>query len=236
MKVSPPSSTNDIHPTAIIAPGARLGTGNYIGPFCIIGPSVTLGDRNRLEAYVAIGTPGEHRDYFRQDPGRVVIGDDNVFREHVAITGGTAGVTTVGSQVVLMRGVHLGHDVTVKDAATLSWNVLVAGHTVIGPGANLGLAAVVHQRRVIGAYAMIGMHSTVTRNVLPFTVAFGSPCRAQRINVVALQRSGIAESELTVFEEWFQTLEPDTEVPPDIAHPYKRFVTDYLEDVKSARF
>ena len=224
---------NDIHPTAIVSPTATIGRGNVIGPFCVIGPNVTIGDDNRFEAYVAVGTPGEHRDYFRQPPGPVRIGNHNVFREHVAVTGGTIGITTVGSDIVLMRGAHLGHDVIVKDAVTLSWNVLIAGHTIIGPGANLGLATVVHQRRVVGAYAMIGMHSTVTRNIVPFSVSFGSPARVQKLNAIGLQRSGVAEAELPAFDRWFRKLDPEVEMPVTIEHPYSRFLEEFLADCRS---
>jgi UDP-N-acetylglucosamine acyltransferase len=94
------SAENDIHPTAIISRNATIGRGNFIGPFCLIGPNVVIGDGNRLEADVAIGTPAEHRDYFRMDPKGVRIGH-NILREFVAITGGTASMTTVGSHVVL---------------------------------------------------------------------------------------------------------------------------------------
>jgi len=226
---------NDINPTAIVSPTAAIGERNMIGPFCVIGPNVTIGDDNRFEAYVAVGTPGEHRDYFRERPGRVHIGNHNVFREHVAVTGGTIATTIVESDVVLMRGAHLGHDVVVKNSATLSWNVLIAGHTIIGHGANLGLATVVHQRRVVGAYSMIGMHSTVTRNIVPFIVSFGSPARPQRLNAIGLQRSGITEAELPAFDRWFRELDPDAERPLTIAHPYSRFIDDFLADCRSLR-
>ena len=36
---------NQIHPLAVVNPGARLGDGNIIGPFCVIDDNVVIGDR-----------------------------------------------------------------------------------------------------------------------------------------------------------------------------------------------
>ena len=32
-----------IHPTAIVDPGAEIGAGTIVGPYCVIGPHVVLG-------------------------------------------------------------------------------------------------------------------------------------------------------------------------------------------------
>lgn len=226
--------TNIIHPTAIVHPEAKLGTNNYIGPYCLIGPNVEIGSNNRLEAHICIGTPAEHRDYFHSAPGPVKIGNNNVLREYVAVTGGTTGCTQVGDNVTMLRGSHLGHDVIVRNKAILSFNVLIAGHSIIGEGANLGLSASVHQFRAIGAYAMVGMNSTVTRNIPPFVVAFGSPAEPQRINQIGLTRSGgVQVSDLTEFEEWFFKQGGLFDNPQNIGHDYNRFLTAFNLDRES---
>ena len=45
---------NQIHPTAIIDPEAKLGDGNVIGPFCVIDKNVIIGDNNTLLNSVTI--------------------------------------------------------------------------------------------------------------------------------------------------------------------------------------
>jgi UDP-N-acetylglucosamine acyltransferase len=221
---------NIVHPTAIIDSKAKLGKNNFIGPFCYIGPNVTIGDGNRFEAYVSIGTAAEHRDFFRAEPGAVVIGNDGVFREFVTINGSTHGLTQLGNNVTMLRGSHIGHDATIGDKVNLSCNVLIGGHSIISEGANLGLGAVVHQFRVIGAYSMVGMNSTVTRNVPPFVIAFGSPCEGQKVNRVGLQRSGVADADLFIFENWFFQNRDNLDSPGSISHIYQRFVERFQND------
>jgi len=218
---------NVIHPTAVIDEKAKMGDGNYIGPYCYIGPEVDLGSNNRLEGYVSVGTAAEHRDYFREAPGNVKIGSGNIIREFVTINGGTSGTTTIGDRNTLLRGSHLGHDVVVANDCNFSCNVLVGGHSIIEEGANLGLSAVIHQHRVVGAYAMVGMNSAVTKNILPFVVAFGSPCLPQKINRVGLLRSGLNEGEIQVFESWYQRLAGIYDHLPILNHSYQRFLESY---------
>jgi UDP-N-acetylglucosamine acyltransferase len=63
----------------------------------------------------------------------------------------------------------------------------------VGDGANLGLGVSVHQRRLIGPGAMVGMGAVVTRDVPPWATAFGSPARVRTANVVGMRRSGLPE-------------------------------------------
>ncbi len=224
--------SNFIHPTALIDPKAQIGENNHIGPFCWIGPQAVIGDNNRLEGYVTIGSPAEHRDYFRKDPGPVKVGNNNVIREYVTLSGGTVSATTVGNDCTILRGCYLGHDGVIRNKAILSCNVLIGGHTIIGEGANLGMGSAIHQLRAIGAYSMIGMSSTVTRNISPFTIAFGTPCELQRINRIGLQRSGVSDADLLLFEDWFHQVKDQYEVLDSIAHLYQRYVNDFMADCR----
>lgn len=224
---------NQIHPTAIVDSRAQLGTNNFIGPFCYIGPNVVIGDGNRFEAYVSIGTAAEHRDYYHSEPGPVRIGSHCVIREFVTINGATHGLTQVGDKVTLLRGSHVGHDVVLRDRANLSCNVLVGGHSIIGEGANLGLGAAIHQFRSVGAFAMVGMNSTVTRHIPPFVVAYGSPCEPQKLNRIGLTRSGIPDTDLLIFEEWFQDSSGHLEHPKSLSHIYQSHIEKFLVDCKS---
>jgi UDP-N-acetylglucosamine acyltransferase len=191
---------------------------------------VIIGDGNRFEAYVSVGTAAEHREYFHQEAGPVKIGHKNIFREFVTINGATKGLTEVGDNVVMLRGSHLGHDAVLGHKANLSCNVLIGGHTIIGEGANLGLGAAIHQFRVIGAYAMVGMNSTVTRHISPFVVAFGSPCEGQKVNRIGLQRSGIPDIDLSIFENWFFQTKDHLESPDSIQHIYQRYIDKFAKD------
>lgn len=224
---------NFIHPTATVDAGAQLGDENYVGPYCIVGPNVRMGSGNRLEAYVSIGTAAQHRDYFRKPPGPVLIGDHNVLREYATVNGGSIATTTLGSDCKLLIGAHIGHDAIVRDRCTLSNNATLSGHTIIGYGANLGLAVVVHQYLAVGALAMVGMNSTVTRDLLPFAVAYGSPCESKKINRAGLERSGVPAGDLALFEQWFERVRGAPEAP--LEHDYRRFLAEFAADRKACR-
>ena len=47
-------STNNIHPTAIIAKEAKLGENITVGPYSIIGPEVVIGNGTTVESHVVI--------------------------------------------------------------------------------------------------------------------------------------------------------------------------------------
>ena len=47
-------SLNNIHPTAIVDPNAKLGENVKIGAYSIIGPEVTIGNGTVVESHVVI--------------------------------------------------------------------------------------------------------------------------------------------------------------------------------------
>ena len=99
--------TASVHPTALVAEGAQLADGVSIGPFCVVGPRVKLGPETRLMSHVVVegstelgagntvhpfavlGGPPQHTAYKGEDT-RLVIGDNNVIREHATMNIGTA--------------------------------------------------------------------------------------------------------------------------------------------------
>lgn len=192
---------NRIHPTAIIADGVQLGDENDIGPFAILNSGVVLGSRNWIGAGVVLGAPPEirsfahPRDNDRSFGAGVVVGSDNVFREYSQIHQGSAEPTRVGDGTFIMNQVYIAHDCALSDGVTLASSVLLAGHVRVEARANLGLGTKVHQFRVVGAGAMVGMGSVVTTDVPAFAKAYGVPARVVGANVVGMQRSGVSEAD-----------------------------------------
>lgn len=190
---------NQVHPTAIIGPHVSLGTGNIIGAYAVIGGSVTLGDDNWIGAGTKIGCPPEVRmhsheaDWIGSDTGPgVLIGSGNVLREDVQIHGGWKTRTLLGNGLFIMNRAYVAHDCRLENDVTLASGVALGGHVAIGQSANLGLGTTVHQRRVIGALAMVGMSAVITHDIPPFVKAYGNPCRPAGLNTVGLNRAGIS--------------------------------------------
>ena len=206
----------DIHPTAIVEAGARLGQRVRIGPYCVVGANVTFADEVELISHVVIGghtTIGEKTRVFpfaslglppqdlkyKGEPTRLVIGKNNVIREHVTMNPGTAGgggLTEVGSNGLFMVGVHIAHDCHVGDHVVMANNATLGGHVHVGDFAVFGGLCAVHQYVRIGRYAMIGGMSGVENDVIPFGSVMGDRARLSGLNLVGLKRRGFSRDEI----------------------------------------
>lgn len=189
---------NTIHPTAIVDPTVKLGTGNVIGPYAVVLGNCEIGDDNWIGPHAAIGTPaqmrgGSHPATWSGEAsvGRVVIGSRNVIREFSTVHVSTTGLTSIANGCYFMTQAHVPHDATIEDDVTLSNSAQLGGHTFIQAGANIGLGAVIHQRLVVGSRVMVGMGSVVTKHIPPYSMCFGSPARVRGGNIVGMERAGI---------------------------------------------
>lgn len=192
---------NKIHPTAILGDQVKLGSGNTIGPYVVISGTVQIGDGNWIGPHTSIGGPPEIRGSDLPDAwengshlGTVTIGSHNVIREGCTIHAGYFAGTQIANDCYIMNQTYIAHDSSIGTQVTLSSHVVLGGHVVIQNAANLGMSTVVHQRRVIGTACMIGMGSIVTRDIPPFSKAFGNPCRIVGANVIGMQRMGLKDS------------------------------------------
>lgn len=206
---------NSIHPTAIIDPNVKMGSGNTIGPYAVLAGNCDLGNDNWIGAHVSLGAPGElrgapHPAVWRGDVdnGILKIGDRNVIRDSAVIHSGVARGTILGNDCYIMNSSYVAHDCTLEDLVTIS-GAMIGGTCTIGRGANLGLNVSVHQRRVIGAGAMVGMGAVVTHDILPFAKAYGSPCRIHGANTVGMSRKGLSDSEITLISQALDAMDMD---------------------------
>ena len=207
---------SQIHPTAIVAAGARLDDEVTIGPYCVIGEHVELaagvnlkshvvidgrtkiGERTRIFPFASIGFETQDLKY-KGEPSSLEIGHDNTIREHVTINPGTEGggmVTRIGNHCLLMVGSHVAHDCQLGDHVILVNNGTLGGHVVMEDYAILGGLSAVHQFCRIGRHAMIGGMSGVERDVIPYGLAMGDRARLTGINIVGMQRRGFSRDEI----------------------------------------
>jgi UDP-N-acetylglucosamine acyltransferase len=201
---------NSIHPTATLIGDVQLGRDNTIGPLAVLIGPVRIGDGNWIGTGVVIGAPPEVRDWpHPQDANNlssgngVEIGDRNIIREYVQIHQGWRDVTRLADDTFIMNQTYIAHDCAVENEVTLASSVLLAGHVRISARANLGLGVSVHQGRYVGDGAMIGMGAVVTRDVLPYAKAYGSPARVVGANEVGMQRAGVPEGSISAVAHAF---------------------------------
>ena len=170
---------NDIHPTAIIGNNVRLGKGNKIGAYVVIQGKTCIGDNNVFEPFCSIGNEPEHKDFFGKKNKGTFIGNNNIFREYVTINAGCFQPTQLGDNILMLRGSYVAHDCEINNDCTITCNVLIGGHSLLGVGVNMGFGSICHQYSKIGSYAMIGMGSIVTKkvNVQCFGTYVGNPAK-----------------------------------------------------------
>jgi UDP-N-acetylglucosamine acyltransferase len=189
---------NSVHPTAVLGEDVQLGEDNVIGAFAVVLGPTRIGDGNWIGAHTVVGAPAEIRgiDHGGCHGGvgaGVVIGSRNVIREHVTVHQGHFAGTSLGDDCYLMNRVYIGHDGVIGDRVTMASSATLGGHVHVGDAANLGMGVIVHQRRVVGGSAMVGMGAVVTRDVAPYAKAFGNPCRLRGANRIGMQREGIGD-------------------------------------------
>lgn len=197
-----------LHPTAIIAPTAQLAADVTVGPYaviegnvtlgpgCTVGPFVhllghtTIGARNRIHAGAVIGDTPQDLKY-QGEPTRLVIGDDNLIREHATIHCATKAdtCTIIGSHCFIMGNAHIGHDVQVKDHAIICNGVAIAGFAVIGERAFLSANSLVHQFCRVGPLALLQGGAAVSMDLPPYCIGIGVNTICG-LNVIGLRRGG----------------------------------------------
>lgn len=102
---------------------------NFIHPTAIIGENVILGDNNYIGAYCIIGDPAEHKKFWGQEKGKVIIGDNNIITGLVTIDAGTEYDTFIRNNCFIMKHAHIGHDCRIWDNVTISCGAKIAGRS-----------------------------------------------------------------------------------------------------------
>ena len=216
-----------VHPTAVVDPGARMGTNVRIGAFCVIGPDVEIGDDTVVGAHCTITGPtrigrgnhfhghaaigGDPQDKkFAGERTELIIGDRNVVREFTTISRGTGnggGVTRIGHGNWLLAYVHVAHDCIVGNDCVFSNNATLAGHVEVGNQVILSGFVGVHQFCRIGDHAFVGMGAFVNGDVPPFVmVAQEGYGRPRGINAEGLKRRGFDSARVSAIKRAYRTL------------------------------
>jgi UDP-N-acetylglucosamine acyltransferase len=208
--------SNSIHPTAIIADGAKISANVSIGAYSLIGPHVvlaegvkvhphviidgrtTIGKETEIFPYVVIGMPPQSARY-KGELSTIEIGENCLIREQVTIHPGTEigrMKTTIGKGCQFMIGAHIGHDCDVGNFVTLANNATLGGHVSVGDYANIGGLAAIHQFTRIGAYAMIAGTAGVNEDVIPFGAVMAIKGQLAGINIIGMQRRGFERQDI----------------------------------------
>lgn len=200
-----------ISPLAYIHPEAVIGEGCEIGPFCYIDKNVVIGKNNHLMNSVTLLSAARIGDGNRIFPGAVIgaipqdlkfkgeettaeVGDNNTIRENVTINRGTAakGKTVVGSNNLLMEGMHVAHDAVVGNGCIIGNTTKIAGEVVIDDFAIISACVLIHQFCHVGSYVMVGGGTRTSQDIPPYCMAAREPVAYCGLNLVGLRRRGFS--------------------------------------------
>jgi UDP-N-acetylglucosamine acyltransferase len=202
-----------VHSSAIVCSTAQIGSDVQIGPFCVVESGAvigngcildgrvtvkqgtTLGTNNRVSEGAILGGLPQHV-HVPENPGRVVIGSNNVIRENVTIHRALVPdhATAIGDNCLLMVGAHVAHDCHLGNNVIVTNNAMLAGHVIVGDRAYISGAAGVHQFCRVGSYAMVGGQAHMVQDVPPYVTVDGLSSLVVGLNKVGLRRSGFTQA------------------------------------------
>ena len=214
-----------ISPLAYIHPEAVIGENCEIGPFCYIDRGVVIGDNNTLMNSVTIlygARIGNGNIFF---PGAVIsaipqdlkfrgeettaeIGDNNKIRENVTINRGTAakGKTVVGSNNLLMEGMHVAHDVLIGNGCIIGNSTKLAGEVIVDDNAILSASVLIHQFCRIGGYTMVGGGTRSSQDIPPYSLIARDPAAFCGLNTVGLRRRNFPQEIINNIHQAYQII------------------------------
>lgn len=246
-----------VHQTAVVDKAAELGEGVEIGPYSVIGPFVRLGAGTRVASHAVVdghtrlgdrcvvfpgacvGTQPQDKK-FKGEKSYLVIGSENVIREHVTIHPGSLAEsrTVIGDRNLLMVGVHVGHDCVIGNDVIISNSVGLAGHVCIEDQAVIGGMSGVHQFCRVGRLAMVGAMSKLSMDLAPYSIADGHPAHFFGVNSVGLKRAGFSSQDVLILKKALRTLfasqsnlsKAVREVEAEFKdHPEIRYLLDFVK-------
>lgn len=213
-----------IHPTAIIKEGAILDPSVEVGPYAIIGENVkigagtvvqahafidghtTIGANCKIFPFACVGMPTQDLKF---DGGITYaeIGDGTTLREFSTVHLGTRDgeVTKVGKNCLIMAYCHIAHGCEVGNDVIMSNSAMLAGEVKVEDKAVISGMLGVHQFVRIGTMSMTGA-SRVAQDVPPYMIVGREPAQTVGLNLVGLQRRGVAAEAIAALKKAFKII------------------------------
>ena len=175
--------TAEIHPTAIVEDGAKVGARTVVMEFAIIRACVEVGKDCEIRERVILGAlpvsyVRSRAQWERLQPlFGVEVGDRVHFHTSATVVRGMKRDTRIGDDSILGQQVTIGHDSIIGKMNMITNHSTLGGGTITGDRVRLNLNVTVREETKIGYYALIGMGSNVTKDVKANSVNYGNPCK-----------------------------------------------------------
>lgn len=169
-------NNNQIDSDVIIHNNVKIGDNNIIKSGTIIYSNTEIGDNNTILEHNMIGSLAVEasQDYNELKYKGLIIGNNNMFHVRNIISSGHNNKTIIGDNNKILSDVYISHDNVIGNNVTFYPRVFSAGIVQYYDHSNVGAGACVHQKLKVGAYSMIGMNSTITKNVLPYFICINN--------------------------------------------------------------
>lgn len=199
----------NIHKTAVVEDGAKLGNDvvieayAYISKDAVLGDGVlvkqgarilgktSIGEGSKIYSYAIVGDIPQDISYKAEQDTGVIIGKNATIREFATINSGTHkgnGITKIGDNAFIMAYCHIAHDCNLGNNIILANNATLAGHVEIGDFAVVGGMTPIHQFVQVGESCMIAGASALSQDVVPFCLAEGNRAYIRSLNLVGIRR------------------------------------------------
>ena len=202
---------SNIHPAAIVEPGAKIGNNVTIEAYAIIKSTVTLEDNVVIKSFVyidgnttvgegtviwpsaSIGTKTQDLK-FQGEKTYVIIGKHCEIREFVTINSSCqeGSVVKIGDRCLIMAYCHVAHNCEVGNQVIMANGAMLAGHVTLEDYVVIGGMTPIHQFCRVGRNAMVGGFSRITHDIPPYTIGAGSPYKIGGLNLIGLKRRGFS--------------------------------------------
>ncbi len=220
-----------VHPSAEVAPTARIHPDAAIGPRVVIGdfavieqdvvigaetrlePHVyvkrwtTLGERNEISAGTVLGTDPLDKN-FSGARSYLKIGNGNKIREHYTVSRGTApeSETVIGDENYIMTTGNIAHNFRIGNRTVIASCSLVAGYVEVEDQAFISGGVGIHQYSRIGRLAMVGGSVRVNKDVPPYFLYAGLYATPMGLNLVGLRRAGFEPAQIRALKIAYKIL------------------------------
>ena len=168
----------------VIGNGVEIGEGTEIYHNVVIADGVRIGRNCLIKSCAVIGEEGYG---FESDPsgrpiriphlGSVIIGDDVEVGSLTTVCRGTIGNTVLMDGCKIDDHVHIAHNVQVGTDAMVIACAEVSGSVIIGAGAWIAPNASILEKRKIGPGAVVGLGAVVVKDIEAGITVAGNPAR-----------------------------------------------------------
>jgi len=198
-----------IGPYSILEDGVEVGENCRIDSCVRICTGVRMGDNNQLLHGAVIGGPPQNLDFDVAIKSGVMIGKNNIFREHSTVNRSMFENrdTVIGNNNFLMATGHIAHDCMMKDRNVICNGALLAGHVSIGNSSFISGNVGIHQSCNIGDFVMVGGCAKIVQDCPHYSLVVGAEVgRVVGTNGVGLRRADFSLEDRKAIKRAFRTI------------------------------